>query len=103
MGVSWTCACYSCSSPRAHLNVTSSGKPRRFWLEQDQGWGQVSRTADLPSPGAKEPTRTGVCDIDFGDCSLGRDFLEEGAGTVPCVGSRSPMGGVLGLSLQDWI
>ena len=29
------------SSPRAHHDSTSSGKPRRFWLEQDQGaWGR---------------------------------------------------------------
>lgn len=35
----------------AHLNVTSSGTPRRFWLGQDQGWGQVSARAYLPSPG----------------------------------------------------
>lgn len=66
------------SSPRAHHDSTSSGKPRRFWLEQDQGLGQVSGRAGLPGSGAEEPTRTGVCDVDLGDRSLGRDFLEEG-------------------------
>ena len=42
------------------------------------GLGQVSGRAGLPGPGAEEPTRTGVCDVDLGDRSLGRDFLEEG-------------------------
>ena len=56
MGVSGNCADYSSCSPRAHLSVTSS-EPRRFWLEQDPGWGQVSRRADSSSPGAKEPFR----------------------------------------------
>ena len=90
------------SSPKGSLRRHLFREAKEVWAGAGPGLGQVSRRAGLPGPGAEEPTRTGVCDVDLRDCSLGRNFLEEGAGAGPCVGSDSPVGGVLGLSLQDW-